>query len=104
MTISQQWIDIVGYIAAFCTTIAFVPQLIRVLRLKSARDISLGMISIFTFGVLAWLFYGILLRSLPVIVANAVTLLLSLSLLILKLYFSGRDRLDLLEHSHRPKV
>lgn len=104
MTISQPGIDIVGYIAAFCTTIAFVPQLIRVLRLKSARDISLSMVSIFTFGIVAWLSYGILLHSLPVILANAATLLLSASLLILKLYYSGRDHLPHAEHSTHAKV
>ena len=84
-------LNCIGYVAAFCTTIAFVPQLIHVLRLKSARAVSLSMLMIFTFGVAAWLAYGIALRSRPIIVANAVTLLLSISLLGLKLYYSGRD-------------
>jgi MtN3 and saliva related transmembrane protein len=87
----DRFLDGIGYLAAFCTTIAFVPQLIRVLQLKSARDVSLSMVIIFTFGVAAWLVYGLMLHSWPVIVANAVTLVLSTSLLGLKLYYSGRD-------------
>ena len=84
-------LNCIGYLAAFCTTIAFVPQLIHVLRLKSARAVSLSTLVIFTFGVAMWVAYGIVLHSRPIIVANAVTLLLSISLLGLKLYYSGRD-------------
>lgn len=91
MIASNQWINGIGYIAAFCTTIAFVPQILRVLKLRSAREISLGMALIFSFGVLMWLIYGIMLHSWPVIIANAATLLLSISLVILKLYY-GRAR------------
>lgn len=81
----------IGYLAAFCTTFAFVPQLVRVLKLKSARDVSLSMLVIFNVGVAAWLIYGFILHSWPVILANAATLLLSTSLLGVKLYYSGRD-------------
>ena len=87
----DRFLNSIGYLAAFCTTIAFVPQLIHVLRLKSARAVSLSMLMIFTLGVAAWLAYGIALRSRPIIVANAVTLLLSISLLGLKLYYAGRE-------------
>jgi MtN3 and saliva related transmembrane protein len=88
---SNQWVNGIGYIAAFCTTIAFVPQILRVLKLRSAREISLGMALIFSFGVTMWLIYGLMLHSWPVIIANAATLLLSISLVILKLYY-GRAR------------
>jgi MtN3 and saliva related transmembrane protein len=100
---SKQWINGIGYIAAFCTTIAFVPQLVRVVKLRSARDISLGMVLIFSFGVIMWLDYGLMLHSWPVIIANAATLL-SVSLVILKLYYDGRHRRDQSEHHHRAEV
>lgn len=85
--IVQQEINIIGYCAATLTTISFLPQLIRVIKLRSARDISLGMFLIFTAGTGFWLMYGILSHSAPVWIANAVTFVLSLSILILKLRF-----------------
>ena len=83
----QDTIDIVGYVAATCTTASFLPQLVRVLRLRSARDISLGMFLIFSIGTVLWLTYGLLAHSKPVVAANAVTLVLSISILVLKLRF-----------------
>jgi len=87
MTLLQQDINIIGYCAATLTTISFLPQLIRVVKLRSARDISLGMFLIFTTGTGFWLIYGVLSHSAPVWIANAVTFVLSLSILILKLRF-----------------
>lgn len=82
------WIvNLVGSAAAVCTTIAFVPQLARVYRRKTARDISLAMFMVFSVGELLWLLYGIYIHSLPVILANAVTLALCLAILSLKLRY-----------------
>jgi MtN3 and saliva related transmembrane protein len=83
-------ISLIGSAAACCTTISFLPQLIRVWKLKSAREISLIMFSIFSLGVFLWLLYGIFIRSFPVVLANAVTLALSLAILALKLRFDRR--------------
>lgn len=80
-------VDLVGYFAAACTTLSFLPQLIRVLKLRSARDISLGMFLVFSFGTALWLAYGVAIHSWPVMVANAVTLVLALSILVLKLRY-----------------
>jgi MtN3 and saliva related transmembrane protein len=80
-------IKYIGFFAAFCTTIAFVPQAIKVYKSKSTKDISLYMFLIFTIGVLSWLIYGIIIFNLPVILANAVTLVLSLFILIYKLQY-----------------
>ena len=80
-------IKYIGFFAAFCTTIAFVPQAIKVYKSKSTKDISLYMFLIFTIGVLSWLIYGIIISNLPVILANAVTLALSLFILIYKLRY-----------------
>ncbi len=76
-----------GFAAAFCTTAAFVPQLARVIRLRSARDISLPTFLMFSVGVFLWLLYGIYTGSKPVIASNSVTLILSLSILFFKLRY-----------------
>lgn len=78
---------LVGMIAGILTTIAFVPQVLQVYRSRSAKDISLGMYAIFVSGVLLWLVYGCMIGAMPVIVANGVTLLLALAILIGKLRF-----------------
>ena len=80
-------INYIGFFAAFCTTIAFLPQAIKVYKSKSTKDISLYMFLIFTIGVLSWLIYGIIISNLPVILANALTLALSLFILIYKLRY-----------------
>ena len=82
-------IDFIGYVAATCTTLSFLPQLVRVLRLRSARDISMGMFLIFSIGTALWLTYGLLSHSRPVVAANAVTFVLSISILVLKLRFDS---------------
>ena len=83
-------VDLIGFTAAFCTTMAFVPQLMRVVKLRSARDISLGTFLLFSTGVALWLVYGIYSGSRPVIASNAITLLLSLSILYLKVKYDRK--------------
>lgn len=77
----------IGFIAASLTTVAFVPQARKVWRTRSAKDVSLGMYSLFTLGVAMWLAYGILIQAWPVIVANAITLVLAGAVLVMKLKF-----------------
>jgi MtN3 and saliva related transmembrane protein len=79
---------ILGYMAGTLTTIAFIPQVIRTWKTKSTKDISLGMFVTFCLGVFLWLVYGIILNSLPVIIANSTVLLLSIVILILKLKYN----------------
>lgn len=78
---------LVGYFAGFLTTVAFVPQVLKTWKSKSASDLSVGMFSVFSVGVLCWLIYGILLAEVPMILWNAVTLILALALLVMKLKF-----------------
>jgi MtN3 and saliva related transmembrane protein len=80
-----------GYAAAFCTTAAFVPQLVRVIRLHSAREISLPTFLLFSIGVFFWLIYGIAIWSMPVIASNVITLGISVSILVLKLRYDRHD-------------
>ncbi len=76
--------EAIGIAAACCTTFAFVPQIIHLLRTKSTDGISLRMYAVFNLGVLLWLVYGLLLHSLPIILANSVTIVLSGTILLMK--------------------
>lgn len=78
---------ILGITAGTLTTVAFIPQLAKTIKSKSTGDLSWGMVLTFTIGVLLWLIYGIWIDSLPVILANAVTLLLQLGIVSLKIKY-----------------
>ncbi|WHZ21359.1 MAG: hypothetical protein OJF47_000471 [Nitrospira sp.] len=80
-------VTFIGLLAGTLTTIAFIPQLQQTWRTRSARDVSLGMLLTFTTGVFLWLVYGLLLGALPIILANLITLVLTLAILILKLWY-----------------
>ena len=80
-------IEIFGYMAAFFTTVSFIPQVVKVIKDKQTRNISLQMYLIFTFGILCWLIYGILLNSLPIIFANTFTLVFAVIILSYKLKY-----------------
>lgn len=85
MNLQPHQIEIIGFCAAFLTTIAFLPQAIQSWRTRDLSGISLGMYSLFTAGVGLWLAYGLLMETWPLILANALTFALALSILILKL-------------------
>jgi MtN3 and saliva related transmembrane protein len=77
-------IEVIGMIAGTLTTIAFVPQVLRIYRTKSARDVSYLTFGIFSVGVVLWLIYGLLIRSPAIIASNVITLLLATAVLLLK--------------------
>lgn len=83
----METVNIVGFAAGALTTVAFVPQVIKIWKSKHARDISMGTFAIFSLGVTMWLLYGIQLGAVPVILANAVTLVLSLTILFFKMKY-----------------
>ena len=85
--ISNFILKYIGFLAAFCTTFAFIPQAVKVWKTKSTKDISLYMFIIFTVGVFSWLIYGITISDMPIILANSVTLVLSLFILIYKIKY-----------------
>lgn len=76
-----------GLTAGTLTTVAFIPQIAKAWLSKSTGDLSWGMVTTFSTGVLLWLIYGIWIDSLPVILANAVTLLLQLGIVTLKIKY-----------------
>jgi len=82
--------DLLGLAAGSLTTVAFVPQIFRIVKTRSAHDISWWMFGIFCTGIALWLWYGIRLDALPLILANVVTLVLALTILFLKWRY-GRD-------------
>ncbi len=77
--------SIIGYVAAFLTTISFLPQVIRVVITKKTEDISRNMYLLLNAGVCFWLAYGFLRLDTPIIIANTITLIFSLTILIFKL-------------------
>ena len=79
-------IDVLGFSAAFLTTISFLPQAIRVIRTKDTSSLSLAMYSIFTIGVALWLCYGVIKNDYAMIVANGITLLLAALILAIKVH------------------
>ena len=81
-------VDIFGYFAAFLTTAAFLPQLIKTLKTKKAEDVSLATLIMFIIGVCSLIIYGYKISSIPILIANLITLILNLLILISKLYFS----------------
>lgn len=80
-------IDHLGFAAAVCTTSAFVPQVLLVWRQRGAPGISTGMYLTFIAGVAMWLMYGLAIKSWPVVIANALTLLLASAVIGMKWYF-----------------
>jgi MtN3 and saliva related transmembrane protein len=82
--------DWIGYAAAALTTSSFVPQALLTLRTRDVSGISLGMYSAFTLGVALWLLYGLRLGQWPVVVANALTLVLAAIILVVKIRIDWR--------------
>ena len=83
----MDWLLTLGLVAAVFTTSAGIPQLIKAIKTKSTKDLSLGMFIILSIGVLLWLIYGVITKDTPIVVANAIALVGSLSLLVLKLRY-----------------
>ncbi|MGU3537641.1 SemiSWEET transporter [Methylobacterium sp. A54F] len=74
-----------GLGAVICTTLAYVPQVLKAWRTRSTGDVSLGMFLFMVVGMACWLVYGLLIGDLPLTVANAITLSLASVILVLKL-------------------
>jgi MtN3 and saliva related transmembrane protein len=86
--------QLIGYIAAFCTTAAYFPQALKVFKTRQTRDISLWMFLLMTTGLVAWLMYGILIVSAPIIAANVITLVLAIYILVMKLRLERKSALE----------
>ena len=76
---------LLGIVAGSLTTLAFIPQVVRTWRTRSTHDISLAMFLLFSTGLVLWLIYGALIGSWPIIIANTVTLVLALIIIVFKI-------------------
>jgi MtN3 and saliva related transmembrane protein len=83
----MDYLLLLGLLAATLTTVAYVPQLLKVIKTRSTHDISLAMYIVVCTGVLLWLIYGILIHNTPIIVANAVTFVIACSVLVMKIRY-----------------
>jgi len=81
--------ETIGYAAAVLTTGSFLPQAWQTFKTRDVGGISLGMYSVFVVGSTLWLTYGLLLAAWPIVIANAVTLALTIAILLMKLRFHG---------------
>ena len=79
-----------GYFAAILTTAAFLPQLIKTLKTKKADDVSLVTLIMFISGLGSWIIYGYAISSFPILLANIITFILNLLILISKIYYSKK--------------
>ena len=86
----MDWSTLLGLLAGTLTTASFVPQVIKTWRSRSARDISTLWLVTFTTGISLWLIYGLIILSLPIILANGITLALTLLILFFKLLFGRK--------------
>ncbi len=84
---SPEQANFLGLLAGTLTTISFVPQVWHTWKTRSAKDLSLGMLLIFTLGIALWLIYGLWMQAAPLIASNVVTLVLASTLLGFKLTF-----------------
>lgn len=82
-------VTLLGLAAATLTTLAFLPQVLKTWRSKSAEDLSVGTFSLFCAGVVLWLIYGLIISDLPIIVANTVTLVLQITILAQIAWYRG---------------
>tara|TARA_B100001287_G_scaffold223904_1_gene193242 strand:+ start:499 stop:765 length:267 start_codon:yes stop_codon:yes gene_type:complete len=83
-------IEFFGYFAAILTTLAFLPQLIKTLKTRKAEDVSLITLVMFLTGVFSWIIYGYKISSTPILIANIITFILNLLILIFKITFSKK--------------
>lgn len=77
-------IEIIGYLALFCTSISLIPQVVQLYRKKSARDISTGMYVIYALGMILWLIYSLWIKAVPLIIGNVISLILAIIILTMK--------------------
>ena len=84
-------IEFFGYFAAILTTAAFLPQLIKTLKTKKADDVSLVTLIMFISGLGSWIIYGYKISSFPILLANIITFILNLLILISKIYYAKKD-------------
>ena len=85
MFMSAEYAEVIGGVSGMLTTAAFFPQAIKVYKTKDTSAISLVMFVILVLGLIGWVFYGILMEQIPVVIPNVITLMLAFYILLVKL-------------------
>lgn len=80
-------VEIIGVMAALCTTIAYAPQAYKIFKEKSAKEVSLSMYLILLLGLVLWLIYGYMIDSFAIKLANSITMVLAISIIYFKLRY-----------------
>ena len=94
MLINIDYIEIIGLIAAVLTTSAFLPQVYKTWKTKDVSALSLPMLILFFVGIVLWFVYGILMESLSMILANAITIVSAFFLIYFKLKYQKTDKIS----------
>jgi MtN3 and saliva related transmembrane protein len=95
LPVSSDLVQAIGSLAGACTTIAYLPQVHQALKTRSVKDVSLGMYALMSLGIGLWIVYGILIESWPIIVANAIAVALTATIMVLHVRYAGH--MDLIE-------
>jgi MtN3 and saliva related transmembrane protein len=88
---NSNFITMIGIIAGTLTTISLLPQLLKTLKTKSAKDLSSLMLIILCIGVILWITYGIIRKDTPLVLANSITLIIALIILVLKFQYERKE-------------
>ncbi len=81
------WISVLGIVAGCCTTGAFVPQILRIIKTRKTQDISLMMYCVITLGIVLWITYGLLIKNFPIVLANMISFIFVSAILIFKIKY-----------------
>jgi len=87
----MEFIEVMGLLGALLSSLTFIPQVVRTWQIKSAGDLSMGMLLIVFSSTIVWLVYGFALDLLPVIIANGIIFILSLVLIYFKIKFKKSE-------------
>lgn len=83
----MNWTETIGLAAGVCTAISLVPQVIKTIKEKEAEDVSLTMLLVLGIGLALWIVYGIKRNDLPIIATNSFSLLVNITMVILRLKY-----------------
>lgn len=87
----MDWIQVLGIVAGICTSASLVPQVIKVLKEKEAEDVSLIMLIVLLTGLVLWVVYGFLRNDIPVIATNIFSVLVNVTLIVLRIKYAGKE-------------
>ena len=85
----MDWTQIIGLAAGVCTATSLIPQVVKTIREKKAEDVSLAMLLVLMTGISLWIVYGIKKNDLPIMATNSFSLLVNITMIILRLKYKN---------------